>query len=102
MEKTEELRQNWHITEMQHNWKVRRMMAKKKANEAIAKANAEKEEKIKCIREQFDAQQRALNDALNEELLTIAREKDEYMHRFRNYVASLPKDEQAAYDMHRE
>ena len=30
MDKTEELRQNWHITEMQHNWAMRRKLAKKK------------------------------------------------------------------------
>lgn len=28
MEKTEELRQNWHITEMQHTWKARRALPK--------------------------------------------------------------------------
>lgn len=36
MEKTEELRQNWHITEMQHTWKARRALAKKNATDAIA------------------------------------------------------------------
>lgn len=113
MEKTEELRQNWHITEMQHTWKARRALAKKNATDAIAKAKAEKEEKIKYINEQCEAQKRAIHDlydageakimeTLNDELLTIARDQDEYMHRFSNYVASLPKDEQAAYDMHRE
>ena len=41
-------------------------------------------------------------ETLNDELLNIDRDQDDYMHRFRNYVASLPKDEHAAYDMHRE
>lgn len=69
--------------------------------------------KIKYINEQCEAQKRAIHDlydaaeakimeTLNDELLAIARDQDEYMHRFRNYVASLPYDEQAAYDMHRE
>ena len=113
MEKTEELRQNWHITEMQHTWKARRALAKKNATDAIAKAKAEKEEKIKYINEKCEASKRATHElydareaeimeTLNDELLNIARDQDEYMHRFRNYVASLPKDEQAAYDMHRE
>ena len=109
----EEACQNWHIIEMQHNCATRRKNAKKNATDAIAKAKAEKEEKIKYINEQCEAQKRAIHDlydageakimeTLNDELLNIARDQDEYMHRFRNYVASLPKDEQAAYDMHRE
>ena len=110
----QEARQNWHITEMQHTWKARRELAKKKnATNAITKAKAEKEEKIKYINEQCEAQKRAIHDLydageakimemLNDELLNIARDQDEYMHKFRNYVASLPKDEQQAYDMHRE
>lgn len=113
MEKAEELRQNWHITEMQHTWKARRELAKKNANDAIAKVKAETEEKIRLLNEKCEAQKRAIYDIsdagkakimeiLNDELLNIARDQDEYMHRFRNYVASLPKDEQAAYDMHRE
>lgn len=105
----QELRQNWHITEMQHLWKTSRIMAKKNATDAIAKAKTEKEEKIKYINQQCDAQKRAVIDlydateakimeTLNDELLNIARDQDEYMHSFRIYVASLPKDEQAAYE----
>lgn len=113
MEKTEELRQNWHITEMQHTWKARRALAKKIATDAIAKAKEEKERAMRIINEKNEAEKRMLQDRcdravaeiesqLNDELLNIARDQDEYMHKFRNYVASLPKDEQAAYDMHRE
>ena len=46
MEKTEELRQNWHITEMQHTWKARRALAKKNATDAIAKAKAAGDENV--------------------------------------------------------
>jgi uncharacterized damage-inducible protein DinB len=98
----EEARQNWHIIEMQCTWKARRALAKKNATNAIAKAKAEKEEKIKYIHDLYDALEAKIMETLNDELLTIARDQDEYMHRYRNYVASLPKDEQAAYDMHRE
>lgn len=109
----QEARQNWHIIEMQHNWATRRKLAKKNATDAIAKAKAEKEEKIKYINEQCEAQKRAIHDlydageakimeTLNDEMLAIAREQDDYMHRFRNYVASLPKDEWAAYDTREE
>jgi hypothetical protein len=113
MEKTEELRQNWHITEMQHNWANRRRIAKKNAADLIAHHKAEKEKQIKLLNEEHEARKEAIEadfkakvvqveEGLNTTLLQVAIEQDEYMHRFRNYVASLPKDEQAAYDMHRE
>ena len=113
MEKTEELRQNWHITEMQHNWATRRKLAKKNADARIGNLKAEKEKQIKLLNEEHEARKEAIEadfkakvvqveEGLNTTLLQVAIEQDEYMHRFRNYVASLPKDEQAAYDMHRE
>ena len=113
MEKTEELRQNWHITEMQHNWAMHRKLAKKNAADLIAHYKAEKEKQIKLLNEEHEARKAAIEkdyaanvlqveQGLEEALHGVAVEQDEYMHRFRNYVASLPKDEQAAYDMHRE
>ena len=102
MEKTEELRQNWHITEMQHTWKARRALAKKNATDAIAKAKAEKEEKIKYINDLYDAGEARIMQILNDELLAIAREQDDYMDRFRNYAASLPKDQPDPYNVDEE
>ena len=113
MEKTEELRQNWHITEMQHTWKARRALAKKKADDLIAKHKAEKNEQIMRLDIEFKLRKAAIENecaakvfqaeqGLEEALRQVAVDQDDYMHRFRNYVASLPKDEQAAYDMHRE
>ena len=115
MEKTnketvaEEARQNWHITEMQHNWATRRKLAKKNAADLIAHHKAEKERQIKLLNEEHEARKQALEadfkakvvhveEGLNTTLLQVAIEQDEYMHRFRNYVASLPKDEQNAYN----
>jgi hypothetical protein len=113
MEKTEELRQNWHITEMQHNWATRRKLAKKNADARIGNLKAEKEKQIKLLNEEHEARKAAIEkdfsakvfqveQGLEATLREVAVDQDEYMHRFRNYVASLPKDEQAAYDMHRE
>lgn len=109
----EQARQNWHITEMSTNWKIKRDLAKRKCTEAIAAARREKEAKllilherhadeVRLIEDTFDVAEAKIREALNDELLNIAREQDDYMHRFRNYVASLPKDEQTDYDMHRE
>ena len=113
MEKTEELRQNWHLTEMQHNWATRRKLAKKNADARIGNLKAEKEKQIKLLNEEHEARKAALEkdcaakvfqaeQGLEEALRQVAVDQDDYMHRFRNYVASLPKDEQAAYDMHSE
>lgn len=108
MEKTEELCQNWHITEMQHNWSTRRKIAKKNAADLIAHHKAEKEKQIKLLNEEHEARKQAIEadfkakevqveEGLNTTLLQVAIEQDEYMHRFRNYVASLHKDKQNAY-----
>ena len=105
----EEARQNWHITEMSVNWKIKRDLAKRKCTELIAAARREKEAKLLILRERHAEEERIIEDtfavaeakireALNDQLLAIAREQDDYMDSFRNYVASLPKDEQSAYN----
>jgi hypothetical protein len=38
-----------------------------------------------------------VEQGLEATLREVAVDQDDYMHRFRNYVASLPKDEQNAY-----
>ena len=109
MDKTEELRQNWHITEMQHNWAMRRKLAKKNTADLIAHHKAEKEKQIKLLNEEHEARKAAIEkdcaakvfqaeQGLEEALRQVAVDQDDYMHRFRNYVASLPKDEQNAYN----
>jgi hypothetical protein len=109
MEKTEELRQNWHITEMQHNWATRRKLAKKNADARIGNLKAEKEKQIKLLNEEHEARKAAIEkdfaaqvfqveQGLEATLREVAVDQDDYMHRFRNYVASLPKDEQNAYN----
>ena len=110
---TEEARQNWHITEMQHNWGNRRKLAKKNAADLIAHHKAEKEKQIKFLDEEYEARKAAIEkdyaakafqveQGLDEALRQVAIDQDEYMHRFRNYVASLPKDEQTAYNTREE
>jgi hypothetical protein len=102
-------RQNWHITEMQHNWATRRKLAKKNAADLIAHHKAEKEKQIKPLNEEHEARKAAIEkdcaakvfqveQGLEAALREVAIDQDEYMHRFRNYVASLPKDEQNAYN----
>lgn len=109
MEKNEELRQNWHMSEMQHNWAMRRKLAKKNAADLIAHHKAEKEKQINRLNEEYEARKAAIKkdfdanvlqveQGLEEALRGVAIDQDEYMHNFRNYVASLPKDEWNAYN----
>jgi hypothetical protein len=115
MEKTnkettaEEARQNWHITEMQHNWATRRKLARKNAADLIAHHTAEKDEQIMrldiefklrkaAIKKEYDVKVFQVEQGLEATLRDVAVDQDDYMHRFRNYVASLPKDEQNAYN----
>ena len=109
MEKTEELRQNWHLNEMTAGWKAERENQRDFTKRAIDKINADKEDKLKRMREYVEVTTKEINaeaetailaekHKLQECLIAIARREDEYMHKFRNYVASLPKDEQAAFN----
>lgn len=110
---TEKKLENWHITEKSVNWKIRREMAKRKCTDAIAAARREKEAKLLILRERhadevrliedtFDVAEAKIREALNDELLAIAREQDDYMDRFRNYAASLPKDQPDPYNVDEE
>jgi hypothetical protein len=110
MEKEEKKLENWHVTEMSVNWKIKREMAKRKCTEAIAAARREKEAKLLILRERhadevrliedtFDVAEAKIREALNDELLAIAREQDDFMDRFRNYAASLPKDQPDPYNV---
>ena len=105
----EEARLNWHITEMQHNWATRRKLAKKNAADLIAHHKAEKDEQLMRLDIEYKLRKAAIEkdyavkafqaeQGLEEALRQVAVDQDDYMHRFRNYVASLPKDEQNAYD----
>jgi len=105
----EEARQNWHLKEMAANWKSERENQRDFTRRAIDKINAETADRIARIKAEADARIReaqaeadvailAEKHKLQECLLAVARREDEYMHKFRNYIASLPKDEQAAYD----
>lgn len=106
MEKTEELLKNWHLNEMTAGWKAERENQRDFTKRAIDKINADKEDKLKRMREYVEVTTKEINaeaetailaekHKLQECLIAIARREDEYMHKFRNYVASLPKDEQA-------
>ena len=105
----EEARQNWHIIEMQYIWKMRRKMAKRIAADSIAAFKADKEKQIKRLNEEHEARKAAIEKAFDAQVLQVeqdledtlrcvAVDQDGYMHRFRNYVATLPKDEQQAYN----
>ena len=107
--KTEELRQNWRITEMQQNWKNRRILARKKAEKSIADVHEAAEGRIRALKEKYEASCKAIkaeaeaaiaaiDEELNNDLMTVARDQDDYLHQFRNYVAALPADERMAYD----
>lgn len=107
---TEKKLENWHIAEKSVNWKIRREMAKRKCTEAIAAARREKEAKLLILRERhadevrliedtFDVAEAKISEALNDELLAIAREQDDYLDRFRNYAAILPKDQPDPYNV---
>lgn len=112
-DKNEELRQNWHISEMTAGWRAERENHRDFTNRAIKKILAERDKKIKAVKEEAEARIEEINaeaeaatlaerHKLQDCLLLVARREDEYMHKFRNYVASLPKDDLVVYDMHRE
>lgn len=107
--KNEELRQNWHINEMTAGWRAERENHRDFTRRAIDKILAERDKKIKAVKEEAEARIEEIKaeaeaatlaerHKLQDCLLLVARREDEYMHKFRNYVASLPKDEQAMFD----
>lgn len=104
----EELRQNWHINEMHARWKSERENMKDMFKKACDIINAKRDEKIKAVKDDADAKIKEIEEAaratilaekekLNGMLISQAKIEDDYMHQFRLYVASLPKDEQSGF-----
>ena len=103
-----ELRQNWHLTEMKCGWKNERENQRDYTRRAIAKIEQEAEEKIDAINAETKARIKEINaekevailaerHKLQEALLLIAKREDKYMEEFRNYVATLPEADRIAF-----
>lgn len=100
-----ELCENWHISEMTSGWRAERENHRDFTRRAIDKILAERDKKIKAVKEEAEARIEEIKaeaeaatlverHKLQDCLLLVARREDEYLHKFRNYVASLSEDEQ--------
>lgn len=107
-----ELRQNWHITEMMCGWKNERENNRDYTRRAISRIEEEAAEKIEALEAELKAKVKEINaekevailaerHALQECLLSIAKREDKYMSDFRNYVASLPEADRIAFGAER-
>lgn len=101
----ENTRRDFHLATMQHAWKTERQLAKLQYEKAlknidqqqkadIAKEAETYEKNVSAIRTQYNLLRDGELQILNKRLEDVARKQDAYMDEFRNYVASLPKDEQ--------
>ena len=101
----ENTRKDFHLATMQHAWKTERQLAKLQYEKAlknfdqqqkadIAKETETYEKKVSAIRTEYDLRRDGELQILNKRLEDVARKQDAYMDEFRNYVASLPKDDQ--------
>ena len=101
----ENTRKDFHLATMQRAWKTERQLAKLQYEKAlknfdqqqkadIAKETETYEKKVYAIRTEYDLRRDGELQILNKRLEDVARKQDAYMDEFRNYVASLPKDDQ--------
>lgn len=100
-------RLDWHLTEMQQAWKIARNNAKvnfqskcatametRKLNDNIARDHYEMA--VQNNKAEYERIVEASRQSYNEEILEISRRQDEYMQRFREYVATLPEADRIA------
>ena len=104
----EELRKNWHLTEMTCGWKNERENQRDFTQRKINEINAERDERINRVNEEAKAKIKEImaeaqvaviaeKHAIQECLISIAKREDKYMSEFRNYVASLPEADRIAF-----
>lgn len=107
-----ELRQNWHITEMMCGWKNERENQRDYTRRAIGRIEEVAAEKIEALEAELKAKVREINaekevailaerHRLQDCLIDIAKREDKYMNEFRNYVASLPESDRIAFEAER-
>ena len=96
---------NFQIRTHQAEWAKKRAIARIETDRAIAALTDERNRQIKKINDEAAEQVKRINNEINdcitkerlklyERLREIAIEQDEFEDEFRNYAATLPKDEE--------